>query len=621
MVLGCNQPDVAQLLLNHGAVIHTTDNQSTTPVSLATNHWKEKLTQFLLDKGAVRDIFIATIRDEPEEVEAMLSADSTLVNVRQKTCYPMAGATPLHIAVGKSHWDVAQILLKYGADVNALDDYGRPPMYFAAHDTVIYKMHPPQEMVQLLLEHGATLDIFSYALLGQTNQVNQLLLSAPHLANASDAGGNTPLHLAAWNGKKEMVELLIAKGALVNAQNKSGQTPIMLAGSRIRQNSGPKSCDLGYEIGEYLLFHGAICDIFTAAAIGAVEQINACLQEDAALLNATNDEGLSPLQVAACVPQAGMFGYELPANANELPSVKFLLECGAFLDIFAAALLGECKRVIALLEAEPALVNHRTADGLTPLHLAAANGQKHIVECLLEREASIDAKSARGDTPLLLAVQRGHQQIAAFLLDQGADIHAKGNINNTSLHIAALRGDIELVELLVSRGADINARNISNNTPMHNAVYYYGHTQVVKFFLDKGMDVNDRGAADYTPLQIAARQGHMNLTKFLIEQGASINVRQRIPNGDTPLHTAAWRGHKAIAELLVSHGTDVNARNDNGETPLHHAAKYGYTEVVSLLLAYGATINVKNEKGMTPLQIAMERGQKQVANLLRQYGA
>jgi RNA polymerase sigma factor (sigma-70 family) len=338
MVLGCNQPDVAQLLLNHGAVIHTTDNQSTTPVSLATNHWKEKLTQFLLDKGAVRDIFIATIRDEPEEVEAMLSADSTLVNVRQKTCYPMAGATPLHIAVGKSHWDVAQILLKYGADVNALDDYGRPPMYFAAHDTVIYKMHPPQEMVQLLLEHGATLDIFSYALLGQTNQVNQLLLSAPHLANASDAGGNTPLHLAAWNGKKEMVELLIAKGALVNAQNKSGQTPIMLAGSRIRQNSGPKSCDLGYEIGEYLLFHGAICDIFTAAAIGAVEQINACLQEDAALLNATNDEGLSPLQVAACVPQAGMFGYELPANANELPSVKFLLECGAFLDIFAAAL-------------------------------------------------------------------------------------------------------------------------------------------------------------------------------------------------------------------------------------------------------------------------------------------
>jgi ankyrin repeat protein len=52
-----------------------------------------------------------------------------------------------------------------------------------------------------------------------------------HLANgtdvnAKDENGYTPLHPAALNGHKEIVELLIAKGADVNAKDNDGKTPL-----------------------------------------------------------------------------------------------------------------------------------------------------------------------------------------------------------------------------------------------------------------------------------------------------------------------------------------------------------------------------------------------------------
>ena len=44
--------------------------------------------------------------------------------------------------------------------------------------------------------------------------------------NAKDIYDRTPLHRAASEGHKEIVELLIAKGADVNAKRNDGKTPL-----------------------------------------------------------------------------------------------------------------------------------------------------------------------------------------------------------------------------------------------------------------------------------------------------------------------------------------------------------------------------------------------------------
>ena len=60
----------------------------------------------------------------------------------------------------------------------------------------------------------------------------------------------------------------------------------------------------------------------------------------------------------------------------------------------------------------------------SPLHTAAANGQKEVVELLITKGANVDAKGRLDWTPLFYAVDEGHKEVAELLLDQGARVDA-----------------------------------------------------------------------------------------------------------------------------------------------------------------------------------------------------
>ena len=52
---------------------------------------------------------------------------------------------------------------------------------------------------------------------------------------------------------------------------------------------------------------------------------------------------------------------------------------------------------------------------------------------------------------------------------------------------------------------------------------------------------------------------------------------------DTPLHDAAKNGHLSVVEYLVNQKADIDVKNKNGETPLELASQEGYWNVVELL--------------------------------------
>ena len=64
--------------------------------------------------------------------------------------------------------------------------------------------------------------------------------------------------------------------------------------------------------------------------------------------------------------------------------------------------------------ANKADVNAKASDGLTPLHLAASNDKKDVVELLLAKGAD-----NKGETPLHLAVDNGKQDVAELLRQHG----------------------------------------------------------------------------------------------------------------------------------------------------------------------------------------------------------
>ncbi|PYL61298.1 MAG: hypothetical protein DMF24_07700, partial [Verrucomicrobia bacterium] len=83
-----------------------------------------------------------------------------------------------------------------------------------------------KELVEFLVEKGATENIFAAAVCGHVDKVAELLKQDPKLANARDKGGKTPLHWAAFYGQKKVVELLLAQKADVNALDNDGFTPL-----------------------------------------------------------------------------------------------------------------------------------------------------------------------------------------------------------------------------------------------------------------------------------------------------------------------------------------------------------------------------------------------------------
>ena len=110
-------------------------------------------------------------------------------------------------------------------------------------------------------------------------------------------------------------------------------------------------------------------------------------------------------------------------------------------------------------------------DGWTPLHKAAYEGYREIVELLIAKGADVNAKGGvtKGTIPLHKAASNGHKEVAEVLIAKGADVNAKSENGRTSLHNAALSGHKEVVELLISKGADLNAMHVTGGTPLDSA--------------------------------------------------------------------------------------------------------------------------------------------------------
>ena len=116
------------------------------------------------------------------------------------------GVSTLHSATRYCDLEMVQVLLDYGVDVNAKNDWGNTPLNYALKYG--HKIVDPN-VVRLLLDHGAD----------------------PNL-QAND--GLTPLYRASRHGKVEIVRLLVERGASIEAQDSKGRTSLDVASGEHR---------------------------------------------------------------------------------------------------------------------------------------------------------------------------------------------------------------------------------------------------------------------------------------------------------------------------------------------------------------------------------------------------
>jgi ankyrin repeat protein len=143
-----------------------------------------------------------------------------------------------------------------------------------------------------------------------------------------------------------------------------------------------------------------------------------------------------------------------------------------------------------------------------------------------------------------------------------------------------------------------------------------GHTDVIRLLLENGANINQKGKYGQNALILASENGQEAAVRMLIEAGACINNE----DGTTPIQVASERGHKGIVEMLIQAGADVNLCY---ESALYCASEGGHEDVVRTLILAGADVNLEGRKG-TALHAASYYyypGRRKIVELLIDAGA
>ena len=177
---------------------------------------------------------------------------------------------------------------------------------------------------------------------------------------------------------------------------------------------------------------------------------------------------------------------------------------------------GKHEEVEAMLQQRPELALDETAfwgEGI--LAMPAKDGDHRMLEILMDYGARVPDVSKWGARYYFK-----HYETAAFLLDKGMNPNHMNWREFTLLHDMAHTADSSKASLLIRYGADVNyVDDEYRSTPLGYAARW-GHVEMVKVLLDSGADPNKSGASWSTPLSWARRKHHAQVETLLLDAGA-----------------------------------------------------------------------------------------------------
>ena len=111
--------------------------------------------------------------------------------------------------------------------------------------------------------------------------------------------------------------------------------------------------------------------------------------------------------------------------------------------------------------------------------------------------------------------------------------------------------------------------------------------------------------------------GHYNIVRLLVEKGAVVIIRcVRCGDRWAPLHFAAGDNRVEITKFLLERGATVDITNGSNQTLLHIAVEKGNSETARILVSSGADYEMKDRSGITPLDLARSKRNNDIVQYL-----
>jgi ankyrin repeat protein len=326
-------------------------------------------------------------------------------------------------------------------------------------------------------------------------------------------------------------------------------------------------------------------DIHAAAEGGDVAQVTEILDTHPDLVGAKDEQGRTPLHLAA--------------RRGHLEVVQLLLDRGADLEEtddrgFTALLYAASSLDLDLLQFLVSLGADVTVMGQSP-RMRLANPGAETVE---QGGQGISA----ADVAFQHEVQRGESDVTRYLIGQGAafDPNAPVMRGFSKLDFAIPYGNLAMVRLLVELGADPNAPSAYPLSPLFRASLD-GDSGIVATLLQAGADVNAPSYEGNSPIAAAVTRGHADVVRLLLQWGARADFVQE-STGRNLLHLAVLSGNLATVDEFISRGVPIDAADNEGRTPLYYAARYGHRSIYDQLVGHGAarTSDIVERFGRSP---------------------
>lgn len=195
------------------------------------------------------------------------------------------------------------------------------------------------------------------------------------------------------------------------------------------------------------------------------------------------------------------------------------------------------------------------------IHLAVCARSLELVQLLLKHNSAwINTECSQGVTPIILAAIFGFEEIVMHLLPISEDMQGKTNAQTQQacFTMAAKYGHTKLLNALLEPSFPFPQNCIENEglNLLHIAAANGELATVDVVFKKYPMFLNAADLYNQTPIFLAAKNGFVDVVRYLIQEGADLRQAYKNPfnidlHGKTALDVALKNHHYAVANTLI----------------------------------------------------------------------